>query len=366
MLPKSIYNKSIITTRTPMRITLAGGGTDVIWYSSLRGGAWISAAINKYIYVSVSKYLDSNQIKLSDGINKPVVTRLAKMKNDIIRECLLVSGISGGISINIRSDVTSKSGLGGSGSLEIGLIHALYKYKGLTISPLRLAELAASIEIDRLQKSVGPQDQYIAALGGIRYFEIDKKGNVKNTSLCLSQKTLNNLKTNLLFFSTNIIHDTGKILTDEKEKAKHKKSSNVIKTLDEIKNIGRQAKRYLLTGDIDNFGKTFHNHWLAKKKLTPKVTSAKIDCWYDEAFKMGALGGKIMGSGGGGWFVFYVNKNHSDFITHMQKMDLKYQFVNFDWDGTILLNGGVIQRNEVTKDPIRIQKHEGDSSLHSE
>lgn len=337
MLPKSIAKNATIIIRTPMRITMAGGGTDVLWYSRKRGGEWISAAIDRYIYILVKEFADPKKIKLTINQITPVVTNLKHLKNNIIRECLKKANILGGIEIHISSDVSEKSGLGGSGSLEVGLLHALHAYNGEKIKPLQLAQEASNIEINRLNRPVGPQDQYISALGGIKYFTIDKKGVVKYENLPISKITLNKLKKNLLFFSTKILHDTGKILTNEKEKAKHEKSSNVLKTLDEIKNIGQQAKSYLLAGNIDKFGKTFHNHWLAKKKLSAQVSNTKINKWYSKALKMGSLGGKIMGAGGGGWFVFYVNKNHFLFKKQMRKLGLVAEKVNFDWKGTTLL-----------------------------
>lgn len=337
--PKITSHTPTIITKTPQRLTLAGGGTDVLWYSSLRGGDWISAAINKYIYVWVYKYSEKKHIKLADGINKTVITNMANINNDIIRECLLTVGIDGGISIDIRSDTSAKSGLGGSGSLEVGLLHALHAYKGTQVKPHQLAREASAIEIAHLKRSVGPQDQYVAALGGINYFEIDTNGKVTWEPLKLSIQTLANLKNNLLFFSTGIQKDTEKILADERNNAKDQALSfpKIIGLLDRIKDLGQEAKIYLLTGKTDKFGQTLHRHWLLKRSLSDKVTSPIIDRWYNEAVKAGSLGGKIMGAGGGGWFVFYVNKNHADFIKHMQKKGLLHQSVDFDWEGTRLL-----------------------------
>ncbi len=307
----------------------------MLWYSKKHGGEWISAAIDKYVYVIIKP------------LQSPV---LEEYQNPIIQECLKIVKISDKIKIDIFSDVPPKSGLGGSGSLEIGLLHALHSYKREKVTLVQLAQEAADIEIKRLKMAAGPQDQYIAALGGIKYFSIDKKASVKYENLPMSKITLNKLEKNLLFFSTKILHDTKKILTDEKEKAQHEKSSSVIKALDDIKYIGHQAKRYLLAGDIDKFGKTFHNHWLSKKRLSDKVSSAKIDQWYSAARKFGAMGGKIMGAGGGGWFVFYVNKNHSIFKKHMEKLGLEPENVHFDWEGTKLL------KTVTTSDGVRLKR----------
>lgn len=323
MLPKSLYKSASIITRTPMRITLGGGGTDVIWYSKLRGGAWISAAIDKYVYVAITPLKFAANVKRNN--------------NKIIRECLKFVKTTDRINIHIFSAVTAQSGLGGSGAFTVGLLHALNIYNNNKFTKVALAKDAVLVEIDHLRKSVGPQDQYITALGGIKYFRLDKTGKITFKQLNISANALKLLQKNLLYFSTGFTHDTEQILSDEKSKVDRGKSSYVIKTLDKIKNIGLKAKEYLLSGELDKFGKTLHEHWMIKKNLSEKISNPKIDRWYNEAIKIGALGGKIMGAGGGGWFVFYVNKNHTIFKTHMEKLGLVSEKVNFDWEGTKLL-----------------------------
>ena len=330
----------MIITKTPMRITLAGGGTDVIWYSRLRGGAWISAAINKYIYVFVDKHSNHKESIIFDGFNQYKIKKIADISNPIVRECFNIVRPPLGLDIRVLSEVSAKSGLGGSGAFEVGLLNALsmasntWGLKRLKSNPRCLPELlarqAADIEINKLKKPVGPQDQYITALGGIKYFEIDKAGQVSHLDLKLSKKTIDRLEQNLIFFQTGILHDTGKIHGDAKKKAK------VLDSLDQVKELGKQAKEYLLKGEVDKFGTTFHDHWLIKKKLSVKVSSSRIDDWYTAGIKAGALGGKIMGAGGGGWFVFYVNESHDRFRDTMQKKGLIPRFAKFDFDGTRL------------------------------
>lgn len=313
----------MIITQTPMRITLAGGGTDVYWYSHLRGGSWISAAIDKYVYVCINKIDDPKVLKID---------------NPIIRECILKVGIKTSIQITTISEISSRSGLGGSGAFEVGLLNALYSFKNKIVSPLKLAEQAVYIEAEKLKKPIGPQDQYITALGGIKYFEIDKGGQVYVETLKLAKETISKLQSNLLFFSTGIKRDAETVLGDQKKKVKENKdTSKVIKALDEIKELGIQVKGFLLKGRLEEFGKSLHQHWLIKKSLSDKISNPKIDAWYNRAIEEGALGGKIMGAGGGGWFVFYVNKNKSIFSKKMSKLGLIPQQVNFDWEGTKLL-----------------------------
>ncbi len=329
----------MIITQTPMRITLAGGGTDVYWYSRLRGGSWISAAIDKYVYINVTQTDDPKVLKIFDGFKYLIIDNIKQLDNQIIKECLLKVGFKNGIHITTVSEVSPQSGLGGSGAFEVGLLNALYRFKNKKISPIKLAEETVYIEAQKMKKPIGPQDQYIAALGGIKYFEINKKGQVSVENLSLTKETIDKLQNNLLFFSTGIRRNAETILGDQKKKLQKtvNTSLEVIKALDEIKELGTKVKEFLLTGQVDKFGESLHTHWLIKKSLSEKVSNSKIDYWYNLALETGALGGKIMGAGGGGWFVFYVNRNQKNFINRMSKLGLIPQQVNFDWQGTKLL-----------------------------
>lgn len=333
---------SIIITQTPMRITLGGGGTDVLWYSKLKGGVWISGAINKYVYILINSNDDLDILKIFDGDKYSVTDSLEKLENPIIKLCLQKTGLKKGIQITTISEVSGRSGLGGSGSFEVGLLNAIYAFKKYKIPTLKLGEYAAFIEINKLKKPVGPQDQYIAALGGINYFEINTKGEVIFERLNLSAKTIYSLEKNLLYFSTGINRDAEAVLGDQKKKsenASHEISAKVINAMDKIKEIGVEVKQYLLNSQVDKFGESMHRHWLIKKTLSDKVTNTQIDKWYEQGIENGALGGKIMGAGGGGWFVFYVNQNHDKFKKKMKNLGLIPQNVRFDWEGTKVLYG---------------------------
>lgn len=330
-----------IITQTPMRVTLAGGGTDVLWYSNVRGGSWISAAINKYVFVFLNKTEDPHLIKASHGFEAIMTQDYKKIPVPIIRACLHMTNVTQGIEISTAADASARSGLGGSGALEVGLLHALYTYKRKPVSQLRLAREAAAIEIERLKKPVGPQDQYIAALGGMHYFEMDTQGKITVVPLRVSTNTIAELENNLLFFRTGIQRDASSVLSDQKKKATAHDAGRqtMISALDEIKRLGAEAKTYLLKGKVHDFGQTFHEHWRIKRTLSTKVSSPRIDEWYNEAIKAGALGGKLMGAGGGGWFVFYVPKNKGKFRHRMQQIGLDERRVRFDWEGTkVLIN----------------------------
>lgn len=324
-----------------MRITLGGGGTDVGWYSSKKGGAWISAGIDKYVFVFLNKTEDPHLIKASHGIEATMTHDYKTIPNPIIRECLSITKVYSGIEMSTAADASARSGLGGSGAFEVGLLNALYTYKREPVSQLRLGKEAAFIEIERLKKPVGPQDQYIAALGGIKYFEMDKNGNVEVESLRLSTNTISELENNLLYFRTGIQRDASSILEDQKVKVtkNNDESEVVINALDEIKQLGQEVKKCLVKGRVDEFGSSLNEHWNIKKRLSKKVSNTRIEEWYTEAIKAGALGGKILGAGGGGWFVFYVNKNKNKFRERMEKIGLSERSVRFDWEGSkVLIN----------------------------
>jgi D-glycero-alpha-D-manno-heptose-7-phosphate kinase len=317
-----------------MRITLAGGGTDVDWYSNERGGAWISATINRYLMVTLTITEDKNFIGYSYGQEAIQSNSYTDIPNPYVKACLEEAGVTKGISINISSEVSGRSGLGGSGALEVGLLNALYCYKGESVSKLLLGEKAFHIESVKLGRDfIGPQDQYIVSLGGVNYFERDREGNVTVELLDLSLHTLAELESNLLYFRTGIYRDAGAPLADQKKNASEKQ----FQALDQIKELGLRAKKYLLDGDVDRFGATFDEHWKIKKTLSDKVSNPTIDAWYEEAMKAGALGGKIMGAGGGGWFVFYVKDNKLAFRNKMKEIGLEERKVRFDFEGSKVL-----------------------------
>ena len=330
---KTFRERAVIITQTPMRITLAGGGTDVSWYSNKKGGAWISASINRYLIVTLTMTEDHNFVGYSYG-QEAYQGNSHMVIPPYIRACLEHSGVTKGVSVCITSEVSGKSGLGGSAALEVGLLNALYCYKGESISKLLLAKKAFKIESVKLKRDyIGPQDQYIVSLGGINYFERDTKGNVSVEMLSLSLHTISELESNLLYFRTGIYRDAGVSLSDQKNKA----NKRHFKALDDIKKLGQKAKKYLLDGDVDKFGATFDEHWRIKKTLSDKVSNPQIDEWYNEAMKMGALGGKIMGAGGGGWLVFYVKDNKLAFRKRMKEIGLEEKKIRFDFEGSKVL-----------------------------
>ena len=339
---KTHRQRAVIITQTPMRITLAGGGTDVDWYSDVKGGAWISATINRYLIVTLTMTEDSHFVGYSYGQEATQSNSYKDIPNPYVKACLEHADVKSGISVNITSEVSGRSGLGGSGALEVGLLNALYTYKGESISKTLLGKKAYTIEKVKLGRNfIGPQDQYIVAHGGINYYERDTKGNVTMEPVSLSLHTISELESNLLYFRTGIYRDAGKALADTANKANQakkssdgKKDAKHFKALDAIKKLGQKAKKYLETGDVDAFGRTFDEHWKIKKTLSDQVSNPQIDEWYKEAMMAGALGGKIMGAGGGGWFVFYVKDDKAAFRKRMKEIGLEERKIRFDFEGT--------------------------------
>src|SRR3989344_1353476 len=221
--PHGSRERAVIITQTPMRMTLAGGGTDVNWYSNQKGGAWISASINRYLLVTLTMTEDPNFIGYSYGV-EAFQGHSYKEIPPYIRACLEHTGVTKGVSVNISSEVSGKSGLGGSAALEVGLLHALYCFKRRSVSQLDLAKKAFQIESVKLGRDfIGPQDQYAVSLGGINYFERDILGRVTVESLPLSLHTISELESNLLFFRTGIYRDAGYALKEQKDFASAKK-----------------------------------------------------------------------------------------------------------------------------------------------
>jgi len=329
----------MIISRSPVRITLGGGGTDLASYYSKHGGALIAAAIDKYTLVTAHNRFDDD-IKLNYSRTEQV-KNINDIKHNIFRESLKLLKIKKGIELTSLSDMPSSSGLGTSGSFTIAVLNALHTYKKEFISQKKLAEEACKIEIDILKEPIGKQDQYIAAFGGITYFEFAKDGKVKVKPIKMSDEARDELHNNIILFYTGITRSASKILREQDTKSK-KDEGKTLETLHEIKKIGLETKKAFERDDIDKLGEYLDIHWNIKKQLSKGVTNKFIDDCYSLAKNNGALGGKIMGAGGGGFFMFYHNGNNSQktkFIKTMARKGLTKMRFNFDFEGSkIILN----------------------------
>ena len=326
----------MIVSRTPFRITLGGGGTDLPSYYEKFGGFIFSFCLSKYMYVCVNQPSADDLIRLKYSKSE-IVKSPKELNHDIARACLERVGINSKIEIASLSDIPAGSGLGSSSTYTVGLLNALYTMKGEHKSLEFLANEACIIEMDILNKPMGKQDQYLAALGGFVVMDIDKNGKVKSKKISIEKSILNDLNRNLLIFFTGQQRKNNKILKAQDDSTK-KNKQQVIDSLHYIKESGYKILEIIQSGNIDDLGIMFKEHWEMKKKLSSGVTNPEIDSIYNIAMDNSALGGKISGAGGGGFFTFYCNKNHSKLRKAMTDIGLKELDYSFDFDGSKIIS----------------------------
>lgn len=328
----------MIVVRAPFRIPIGGGGTDLPSYYTKYGGFLITGAINKYMYININVAASVRKIKLNYS-KVEIVDDVKEIKHDIVRETFNYLKFNQKIEIGSMADAAAGTGLGSSSSYTVGLLSGMNTLLNRHISKQELAEEACEIEINKIGKPIGKQDQYAAAIGGIFSMEISKEGKVELNQLKIGKDVLKDLEYRLLMFYTDIQRDANEILGEQSKKAKADEDA-VIDSMHKIKEIGKCIKVALEKGDIDSFGKLMHEHWLTKKKISNKMSSPQIDAWYKLAMKNGAVGGKIMGAGGGGFFLFYVkNGQRRNLIYTMENAGLHYMDASFDFEGAkVLLN----------------------------
>lgn len=321
----------MIIARSPLRISLGGGGTDIPSYYAEHEGFLLAAAIDRYVYVTVMRpFTEGIYLKYSE-IEQ--VAQVANVKHPIIREVLAELNLkTPQIEITTLADIPSGTGLGSSGSFTTALIKALYAHYRRNIHPAQLAEMACRIEIEKLGEPIGKQDQYIAAFGGITEFNFHKDGSVSSAPLNLSVKTVHDLEDNLLLFFTGISRSAGSILKDQVDKSKAN-DSTMLENLHFTKDLGLRSKAALLSGDTEKFGELMHEHWEHKKSRSKGMTSDFIDSAYSQAIDAGAVGGKLVGAGGGGFLMFYAN-DKDKLRKKMAEIGLEEVRFQFDFEGT--------------------------------
>jgi D-glycero-alpha-D-manno-heptose-7-phosphate kinase len=326
----------MIVSRTPFRITLGGGGTDLPSYYKNHGGFIFSFCLSKYMYVCLNRPSADDLIRLKYSISESVES-VEELQHDIAKACLKRVGINSKIEIASLSDIPAGSGLGSSSTYTVGLLNALYSIQGHYKSLEFLADEACTIEMDILKKPMGKQDQYLAALGGFVRLDIDKKGVVTPTKINIEKSIMNELNRNMLIFYTGQQRKNNKILNEQDSSTK-KNNEEVLNSLHYIKESGYTILDIVQSGKLDNLGLMFKDHWEMKKKLSSGVTNDTIDSIYDTALKNGAIGGKISGAGGGGFFTFYCNKNHASLRSAMASKGLKELNYSFDLDGSKIIS----------------------------
>mgnify|MGYP001565291725 CR=1 FL=1 len=327
----------MIISKTPLRISFAGGGSDIGWFYEKFGGAVVSIAISKYIYITLNKKFDS-KIRASYSQTE-IVDRVDDLKHELIRESLKMAKIDGGIEITSISDIPSKgTGLGSSSSYTVGLLNALYAYKNRFVSAEKLARSACKVEIDVLDKPIGRQDQYIASYGGLRYFEFNPDSTVSTELIICKPETKKRLEESLLMLYTGLTRSSGLILKNQEESVSLDEKK--IQMMVQMVEIARQMKEKLEKNNLKSFGELLHENWLLKRNLGDGITNTRIDEWYRIARSKGAIGGKITGAGGGGFLLLYAPKHtHSKIIRALA--DLKPLQFSLEPEGSkIIFVGG--------------------------
>jgi D-glycero-alpha-D-manno-heptose-7-phosphate kinase len=321
----------MIIARSPLRISLGGGGTDLPSYYRDHGGFVIAAAINKYVYVTLHQTFIPEMILKYSKMER--VAKLDDIQHPIIRESLKLAGIdSMNLEITSMADIPAGSGLGSSGSFTTALLKVLHAHKKDLIHPQELAAEACRVELDLLSEPIGKQDQYIAAYGGITCFDFQPDGKVEAKPLKISNETIHALEDNLLLFFTGYSRSAGAILKDQDDKTKSG-DRGMIENLHFIKELGLKSRTALESGDLRAFAELMNVHWERKKARSPNMTRTQIDDWYELARRNGALGGKLIGAGGGGFLLFY-SEDKSNLREAMRKAGLSEVRFQFDFEGT--------------------------------
>jgi len=327
----------MIITRSPLRISLGGGGTDLPSYYREYGGFLIAAAIDKYVYITLHQTFVEDLIVKYSKLER--VASASELEHPIIREAFAATGVVGNsLELASMADIPAGSGLGSSGSFTTALLKALHVHKKDLISPAELAEEACTIEIEKLREPIGKQDQYIAAFGGVTCFEFNKDGSVAVSPLNISEDTRFNLQDNLLLFFTGYTRSASEILHDQDSKTK-KADPAMIENLHFVKDLGFQSRKALETGDLPHFAHLMDVHWRRKRERSKGMSNGPIDQWYELAMQNGALGGKLIGAGGGGFLMFYT-ENNTRLRRAMREVGLKEVRFNFDFEGTKLVAQG--------------------------
>ncbi|HTL12698.1 MAG TPA: galactokinase [Bdellovibrionota bacterium] len=325
----------MIIARSPLRITLGGGGTDLPSYYRKHGGFLIAAGIDKYVYVIMQRtFADRMMLRYSE-IEK--VNAVSEIRHPIFREALSMLDLhEPNLEITTFADVPAGTGLGSSGSFTTALLKAGKYFKKNISTPEQIARMACEIELDRLKEPIGKQDQYIAAFGGLTCFQFNADDTVDVTPLPISEATLNQLSDNLLLFSTGFTRDASAILK-EQDKKSQQDDQGITDHLHYVKEMGYRSMDYLKAGNLDGFAGLMHEHWEHKKKRSQKMSNGEIDRWYRAGLDAGALGGKLIGAGGGGFLMFY-SPEPARLRKAMASEGLRELRFDFDFEGTKVVN----------------------------
>jgi D-glycero-alpha-D-manno-heptose-7-phosphate kinase len=323
----------MLITRTPLRISIGGGGTDLPSFYRRREGFVISAAINKYMFIGLNRtFTDDYLLKYSQLERRRSIDEI---EHAIVREAFRAHAVEPGVEMVSMADIPSGTGLGSSGAFTVGLLRALYAFKREHVTAGALAEEAARIEIEVLGEPVGKQDQYIAAFGGLTCFEFHADDRVSVSPLAIAQDTLHELEERLLLFFTGYSRSAGSILADQHTRSQRDDGA-MLDNLEATKELGRRIREALEGGDVEGFGELMHEHWERKRGRSDGMSNDDIDRWYRAGIDAGAVGGKLVGAGTGGFLMFYAHDPRA-LREAMAAEGLQETRFSFDLDGATVI-----------------------------
>lgn len=320
----------MIITKTPFRISFCGGGSDIGDFYREYGGCVLSTTINRYMYLTIHPYFDDTKTVLKYSQNE-IVNNIGSINHSIFR-CVLNEQKISGVEISSTADVPSGTGLGSSSSFTVGLLHTLACYKGKYISKGKLAKKACEIEIEKLGAPIGKQDQYAAAFGGLNFISFHKDDSVSVEPIIAKNSTLTNLQKNLVMFYTGLVHNANEILSVQKKNINQPDNK---RNLIEMCKLTNCMKKSLENNNINDFGSILHESWMKKRELAGNISNSIIDGMYKRALENGALGGKLLGAGGGGFLLFYCPEEKQFLLR--EKLGLKPFPFEFEHDGSSII-----------------------------
>jgi D-glycero-alpha-D-manno-heptose-7-phosphate kinase len=323
----------LIITRTPLRVTLGGGGTDLPSYYERFGGSLVTAAINKYVFVCINRTFTPGYLLKYSELER--VTRVEDIEHSIIREVLKAHDLEPALEVVSIADIPSGTGLGSSGTFTVGLLRAVYAQRRVHISAADLAEEACRIEIDVLGRAVGKQDQYIAAFGGLTCFDFDVDGTVEAKPLCIPLAAVNDLEEHMVMFFTRFSRDAEDVLADQRKRVEAD-DEDMLQSLHVVKRLGAESRRALEAGQTETFAALMLEHWQYKKSRSVGMSNPNINRWFDAGMAAGATGGKLVGAGGGGFLLFYT-RQLADLRAAMADEGLEELRFAFDHDGSTVV-----------------------------
>ena len=324
----------MIISRTPLRVSFVGGGTDLPSFCTKERGAVVSTAIKKYVYIVIHPSFDKKNLLSYSKIEK--TEDLEEIQNTRIREAMRMTGVTSGVEIHSIAEVPSGTGMGSSSSFTVGLLNALYAYQGKHVSAERLAREACEIEINILKEPIGRQDQYAAAFGGLNKIEFIGE-DVKVKKLISSNKTKKDLEQNMLLFYLNGQREAAKILAEQNKNIDCNKE--ILEMHLRMRDLADELEKNITEDNIDNFGELLHKNWLLKKSLVNGMSSQEIDKYYDLALKAGAKGGKVLGAGGTGFLLIYAEPDRHEYVRKALS-ELKEYDLSFDNEGSKIIYVG--------------------------